>query len=44
MVKNIDTMSFKALLHYSYRLKEGGKAWEKCMVRLETMLKERNGK
>lgn len=38
--KDISKMSFKALLHYSYQLKEGSPAWERCMKRLE-VLKEK---
>jgi len=35
--RDISKMSFKALLHYSYQLKEGSAAWERCMKRLEEL-------
>ena len=31
--KNIKNMSYRALIHYMNQLKEGGKAWERCIER-----------
>jgi len=35
---------FKRLWHYSTKLKEGGKAWDKVMFKLEKLKKEITGK